>query len=71
MPMYDYRCKNCGEVFEELVMSSSTPDEEITCPKCKENKAERLISAPMISTGSSSAGSSSSSSSVCGRSGFT
>lgn len=71
MPMYDYRCKNCGEVFEELVMSSSTPDEEITCPKCKENKAEKLISAPMVSTGSSSSSVSSPSSTSCGGSGFT
>ena len=71
MPMYDYRCKNCGEVFEELVMSSSTPDEEITCPKCQENKAEKLFSAPMVSTGNSSIGASSSSGSSCGSSGFT
>ena len=70
MPMYDYRCKNCGEKFEELVFSSSTPDEEITCPYCKENKSERLLSAPMVSVGSSSNGASTSSSSGCGHSGF-
>ena len=71
MPMYDYHCKNCGEKFEELVFSSSTPDEEITCPNCKENQAERLLSAPMVSTsGSSSSSTSSSPSSGCGHSGF-
>ena len=70
MPMYDYRCKNCDEIFEELVFSSSTPDEEITCPNCEENKSERLLSAPMVSTGGSSSGVSSSSSSGCGHSGF-
>ena len=71
MPMYDYRCKNCGEKFEELVFSSSTPDEEITCPNCNENQSERLLSAPMVSTGgSSSSSASSSSSSRCGHSGF-
>ena len=70
MPMYDYHCKNCGEKFEELVFSSSTPDEEITCPNCKENKSKRLFSAPMVSTGRSSNGVSSSSSSGCGHSGF-
>ncbi|NHZ86513.1 MAG: hypothetical protein GWP19_11645 [Planctomycetia bacterium] len=35
MPMYDYRCKNCDEVFEELVFSNTIPDKEIKCPKCK------------------------------------
>jgi len=71
MPMYDYRCKNCDEVFEELVISSIAPDEEIKCPKCGQNKSERLLSAPMISTGGSSKGTSTSSrSSGCGRSGF-
>lgn len=56
MPMYDYRCGNCSEKFEELVFSSSVPDEEIECPNCHEKKATKLISAPGISIGSSSFG---------------
>ena len=70
MPMYDYRCKNCDEVFEELVFSSTIPDEEIECPKCGQHKTERLLSAPMISTSGSSNSVSTSSSSGCGHSGF-
>ena len=70
MPMYDYRCKNCDEVFEELVFSSTTPDKEIKCPKCGQNKSDRLFSAPMISTGGSSNTVSTSSSRGCGSSGF-
>jgi putative FmdB family regulatory protein len=70
MPMYDYRCRNCGEKFEELVFSSSTPDEEIICPNCKKNESERLLSAPMVSTRGLSSGVSSSSSTGCGSSGF-
>ncbi len=70
MPMYDYRCKNCAEVFEELVFSNTTPDEEIKCPKCYQNKSKRLFSAPMISSACSSNGVSISSKSGCGHSGF-
>ena len=70
MPMYDYRCKNCDEIFEELVFSSHTLDKEIESPKCGQNKSERLLSATMISTGGSSKGVSTSSSSGCGSSGF-
>ncbi len=54
MPMYDYRCNNCGKEYEELVWSSSTLDEEIKCPECGEQKSQRLLSAPVISTGSTS-----------------
>ena len=70
MPMYDYRCKNCDEVFEELVLSSTVPDEDVKCPKCGKNKSERLLSAPMIATGGSSTHVSPSPSSGCGNSGF-
>ena len=70
MPMYDYRCKNCDEVYEELILSSTTPDKEIKCPKCGQNKSERLLSAPMISTGGSSNRVPASLSGGCGSSGF-
>ena len=41
MPTYDYECKACGHVFEEL-QSFSAP--VLTkCPKCKKNKLERLF----------------------------
>ncbi len=70
MPMYDYRCKHCDEVFEELVFSSTSDDTEIKCPKCGQNKSERLLSAPMIATGGSSNSVSTSSTSGCGHSGF-
>jgi putative FmdB family regulatory protein len=70
MPMYDYRCNNCDEKFEELVLSSSTPDEEIVCPNCNENQSERLLSAPMVSTSGLSSSTVASSSRGCGHTGF-
>lgn len=66
MPVFDYKCNNCGEVFEELVFSSSAPDSDIKCPACGKNQAARLMSAPSIGGGGQpSAGNSS-----CGGSGF-
>lgn len=53
MPMYDYKCSHCGNRFEELVFSSSVPDEDIVCPECGQQEAIRQLSAPNISTGSS------------------
>ncbi|MBN2600484.1 MAG: zinc ribbon domain-containing protein [Candidatus Marinimicrobia bacterium] len=66
MPVFDYECKNCGKVFEELVMSSSTPDSDIECPGCGEHNSIRRMSAPSIGGGSSSF----SSAAGCGSSGF-
>lgn len=45
MPLYEYRCKNCGHTFEKI-QSFSAPDEK-ECPVCH-GEVERLISAPAI-----------------------
>lgn len=45
MPLYEYRCKQCGHQFEKI-QSFSAPDEQ-ECPVCK-GEVERLISAPAI-----------------------
>ncbi len=42
MPIYEYRCNACGHEFEE---SQKMADEPVkVCPKCTEEKVERLIS---------------------------
>ena len=45
MPLYEYRCKNCGHTFEKI-QSFSAPEEK-ECPVCT-GEVERLISAPAI-----------------------
>ncbi|RJR29670.1 MAG: zinc ribbon domain-containing protein [Candidatus Latescibacterota bacterium] len=42
MPIFEYRCGKCGELFEELVMSSS---QTVACPSCGSIDLEKLISA--------------------------
>ncbi len=41
MPMYEFKCKQCGQQYEELVRSS---DEKISCPKCGSAETYKLIS---------------------------
>ncbi len=43
MPIFEFRCTECGEVFERLFM---TPDEEVelVCPNCKSESLERVLS---------------------------
>ena len=42
MPIYEYRCEECGKVFEEIV-SGHDPD-VLPCPTCSSNKTEKLMS---------------------------
>ncbi len=51
MPMFDFRCEECGYLFEELIFGWNS-DKEIICPKCKSEKTEKLMSAPAIGSSS-------------------
>lgn len=41
MPTYEYECKSCGNEWEEI--AKITESATTKCPKCKKNKAKRLI----------------------------
>jgi putative FmdB family regulatory protein len=43
MPIYEYRCQDCGTKFEKLVRrSSDVPG--IECPSCGQKRLERELS---------------------------
>ncbi|MEZ5400030.1 MAG: zinc ribbon domain-containing protein [Bryobacteraceae bacterium] len=44
MPMYEYRCQECGEKYEQLRRMSEA-DTGLACPRCASQKVERLLSA--------------------------
>lgn len=50
MPMYEYRCRKCGQGFEELVRG---PAEEalLRCPACGADAPERCLSACAVRVG--------------------
>lgn len=41
MPIYEYKCKDCGHKFEVLVYSG---DAKITCEKCGSENSDKLMS---------------------------
>ena len=41
MPMFEYRCLDCGEEFEELVRSV---DEQVECEACDSENIQRKMS---------------------------
>lgn len=40
MPLYEYRCTQCEQTFEQLVQSSEVP----RCPSCSSDQLEKLFS---------------------------
>lgn len=43
MPIYEYRCNQCGNVFEQLVLSCNEI-ETYCCPACGDNDTCKLMS---------------------------
>jgi putative FmdB family regulatory protein len=41
MPIYEYKCNDCGEEFEKLVMKKN---QEIECPKCGTKNVKKKFS---------------------------
>jgi|YelNatPaOPRAMG01_1025707.scaffolds.fasta_scaffold00123_19 putative FmdB family regulatory protein len=54
MPIYEYRCPDCGEVFE-LFLRSHSSTEPIRCPRCGSTAPERILSRFSAAAGSASA----------------
>ena len=49
MPIYEYKCKKCEDIFDFLCLSSNC-QEKIICPSCGGERVEKQLS--IFSTGS-------------------
>lgn len=47
MPLHEFRCRCCGERFEQLIRGSADDDRDksVVCPRCRATEVERLFSA--------------------------
>ncbi|MHB1041983.1 MAG: FmdB family zinc ribbon protein [Eubacteriales bacterium] len=43
MPIFEFRCLECGNLFEKLFINAKE-EIEIACPKCRSGSFERVIS---------------------------
>ena len=60
MPIYDFKCQECGRISEVLLR---TADKAVKCPSCGSENMERLVSASyMVKTDASAPGTT-----CCGR----
>ncbi|KAF0110410.1 MAG: hypothetical protein FD147_1670 [Chloroflexi bacterium] len=64
MPIYEYRCNECGEAFEKIVRFTEA-DQIPACPRCESVNTHKRIST-IASFGTSPSGTLNSSSSSCG-----
>jgi putative FmdB family regulatory protein len=55
MPLYEYRCETCGNVYEQIRRMSDA-DRNLECPDCKSAEVKRLLSVFATSSGGASAG---------------
>ena len=47
MPVYDFLCKDCGNVFE-LICEMDKRDKRRVCPKCHLRHCKRMVGAPNV-----------------------
>lgn len=52
MPIYDYRCEECGKTYD-VFHKVREVIEDVVCPSCGSARHTRLLSAPSFSMGSS------------------
>jgi putative FmdB family regulatory protein len=43
MPIYEFRCKKCKNIFETLIFSPAE-EKKLSCPKCGTKGTEKLMS---------------------------
>lgn len=55
MPIYEFKCLECGEYFEILVIKTEE-SVEMACPKCKAENFERILSSTHYAMGDGSGG---------------
>lgn len=53
MPLYEFECQKCGEIFEKLLgIDESTND--LRCPKCQAENSRKVLSVFSSASGGSS-----------------
>ncbi|HEV2378243.1 MAG TPA: zinc ribbon domain-containing protein [Terriglobia bacterium] len=63
MPIFEYRCRDCGSKFEKLLLSQAEP---VRCQRCQSSELERLLSVFAVSGSSGEAAASESGPCPCG-----
>ena len=52
MPLYEFTCRKCGSVFEEIMSFTEMEQGNLKCPQCSSSRVDRSLST--FSTGTAS-----------------
>ena len=55
MPIYEFKCLKCQEIFELLVRNNDD-ETELQCPKCNSKEFERVLSVTNFAAGNGTGG---------------
>jgi len=55
MPIFEFRCLECGNTFERLFMTSNEKV-DLACPDCKSESCDRVVSRSSYAIGSGPGG---------------
>ena len=55
MPIFEFRCLECGDLFEKL-FKTSDEKVDLVCPECQSTSLERVVSRTNYAVGVKSAG---------------
>lgn len=50
MPVYEFKCNNCGHNFDIVETFKEHDEHKEKCPKCKSKDIERVISSVSVQT---------------------
>lgn len=51
MPIYEYKCRACNEIFS-LLQSINSTESDTECPKCASKTVKKIVSSFCCSSGS-------------------
>jgi putative FmdB family regulatory protein len=63
MPIFEYRCRECGSKFEKIVSNGNS---EVVCKHCSSKRVDKLLSVFAVSGASSEASACGSGACGCG-----
>ena len=65
MPLYEFKCRQCGTAFEDLIRNAAE-EAEAQCPRCGAKSPQRLLSAAALGLVGAAGGGALSSGGSCG-----